>query len=407
MRVLFLTNLFPYPLDSGGKIKTYATLKALREMKCEIDLMCFSENVKIDKKNQFEMEKICSHVDLIEHKLTTKENMKKMLLIAAKSVVGKYPYIIYKYRNKEMYRLLEEKIKGEKYDFIYFDHLQMFLYYDLLQIELGETKIIIDQHNCESQIIERTWKESHNIVKRLFLQMEYKKTARFEKKSLSLADKVFALSQQDLSQMKKLGANFKDVSILPIAVKDKGMISKDKTKSNQLTLIFVGTLTWNPNDDGIRWFVKHVVPLMEQSGILFQLYIVGKNPGTELRKLCERNSKITVTGYVEDIEEYYRKADVMVVPLFIGGGQRVKIIEAFSRGIPVISTSIGAEGLGYTDGENILIADDEKEYVKAIEKIFDMELCKKLRINERKLYEEKFSLNSYCNQFIKEIDRIA
>lgn len=406
MRVLFLTNLFPYPLDNGGKIKTYSTLKALNEMGCEIDLMCFSENIESDRKNLFEIEKICNHVDLIEHKLTTKENLKKMLFVAAKSIISKYPYVVYKCKNQEMYRKIQEKLKHTNYDFIYFSYLQMFVYFYLLNKDMKKAKIIIDQQNCESQIMERTLYNTNNIFKKIFLKLEYHKLARFEKKSLSFADKVFVLSQQDLTQMKKLGASFQDVSILPIAVMDKGIIEKDGIKNNRLTLLFVGTLTWNPNDDGIRWFVKHVVPLLEQRGIPFQLYIVGKNPSLELKKLCERNSNSILTGYVEDIDEYYQKADVMVVPLFIGGGQRVKIIEAFSRGLPVISTSIGAEGLGYTDGENILIADDEKEYVKAIEQIFNMELYEKLKTNERKLYEEKFSLLSYCNNFIKEISKI-
>lgn len=407
MKVLFLTNLFPYPLDNGGKIKTYSTLKALKEMNCEIDLLCFSENLEADQKNQDEIMKICSYVNLVEHKLTTKENMRKMLFLAAKSVVSRYPYIIYKYQNKEMYHLIEEKLKNEKYSFIYFDHLQMFLYYNLFLKYMSKNKIVIDQHNCESQIVKRTLNKSHNAVKSLFLQIEYKKIARFEKKSISLADKVFVLSQQDLEQMKRLGAKFKDVSILPIAVMDGGLITKKDKERNKLVLIFVGTLTWNPNDQGICWFVEHVVPLIEQSGMMFQLYIVGKNPSAELKKLCKGNNHITITGYVEDINEYYQKADVMVVPLFIGGGQRVKIIEAFSKGIPVISTNIGAEGLEYTDGENILIADDEKEFVKKIEKIFGRDVYEKLRINGRKLYEEKFSPTSYYNKFIKEISGLV
>lgn len=407
MKILFLTNLFPYPLDNGGKIKTYSTLKALKEMNSEIDLVCFSEDIARDSESRKKIEEICEHVTLVQHKLSTKENIKEMMYVALKSIASRYPYIILKYKNKKMRRVVKEKLEKTDYDIVYFDHLQMFIYFDMLYRYIRNSQIIVDQHNCESQIIARTLDRTSNTAKKIFLQFEYKKIAEYERKALSLAEKVFVLSQQDLDQMKRLGAVLNDVSILPIAVIDSGIIKRDgMEQSKEITLLFIGTLTWNPNDEGICWFVENVVPLLEGSGISYKLYIVGKNPSARLRGLCENNPKLIVTGYAQDINQYYSRADVMVVPLFIGGGQRVKIIEAFSKGIPVISTTIGAEGLECRNGESILIADNADEFVNSIRLITNEEYSKSLAANSRELYEKEYSLKSYCTKYQREIKSI-
>lgn len=407
MKVLFLTNLFPYPLDNGGKIKTYSTLRALRAINCEIDLVCFSENIAQTNENRGPIDELCRQVEVVPHKLSTKENIGKMFLVALKSIASRYPYIIYKYKNRNMHRVIKERLTETAYDIVYFDHLQIFLYFDILKRYMGNAKIVIDQHNCESQIIERTLNRTENVARKLFLWLEYKKTAQFENKSLSLAEKVFVLSKQDLEQMEKLGARLGNVSILPIAVMDSGMIKKDKEKqSGVISLLFVGTLTWNPNDEGICWFMENVVPLLRENDILYKLYIVGKNPSIRLRGLCAGNPDVTVTGYVEDITVYYRKADVMIVPLFIGGGQRVKIIEAFSKGIPVISTTIGAEGLKCRDGQEILIADDVAGFIQAIKQMADGEYREKIATSGRTVYERQYSIDSYCIKYKNEINSI-
>lgn len=407
MRILFFTNLFPYPLDNGGKIKTYSTLRALKEIGGDIDLICFSEDIGKDNENIKKLEAVCEHITLIPHKLSTKENMWRMMFIAAKSLVSRYPFIILKYKNWKMYGIAKEKLMGTDYDIVYFDHLQMFIYYDLLKKYIGNAKIVIDQHNCESQIIARTIHCTDNVLKRYFLRLEHKKITKYESKSLSLAEKVFVVSLQDLVQMKKIGARIDNASILPIAVMDNGIIQKNiKNSSGEISLLFVGTLTWNPNDEGICRFVENVVPLLKKSNILYKLYIVGKNPSTGLRELCRDNSNLIITGYVEDISEYYCKSDVMIVPLFIGGGQRVKIIEAFSKGIPVISTTIGAEGLKCVDGQSIIIADDAPGFIRAIELMMDEERRKNIAAGGRMLYEQEYSLNTYCAKYKDEIKEL-
>lgn len=397
MRILFLTNLLPYPLDNGGKIKTFSTLKALSIMGNSVDLLCFSENSENDSGNVQKLKNICNDVQFIEHKLTTKSNIKYMMAVAFKSLFSKYPFGIYKYESKQMRDVIAKKIKENDYDIIYFDHLQMYKYFN--SFDRKSVKFVLDQHNSESEIVYRTYQNSNNFLKKIFLNIEYNKIRKFEKKALSDVDKIYALSENDVESMKRLNVNLRNFSVIPIGVIDNGIINKKEDKNKKLTLMFIGTLTWNPNNQGILWFVRNVIPKLNESGIEYDLYIVGKNPSEELKELCESYNNIFVTGYVDDVDEMYVKSDVMVVPLFVGSGQRVKIIESFSKGIPVISTSIGAEGLDCITDYNVVIADTYIEFVDSLRKMSDETFRKKIASNARKTFEEKYSLEAYISAF--------
>lgn len=397
MRILFLTNLLPYPLDNGGKIKTFSTLKALSIMGNSVDLLCFSENSENDSGNVQKLKNICNDVQFIEHKLTTKSNIKYMMAVAFKSLFSKYPFGIYKYESKQMRDVIAKKIKENDYDIIYFEHLQMYKYFN--SFDRKNVKFVLDQQNSESEIVYRTYQNSNNFLKKIFLNIEYNKIRKFEKKALSDVDKIYALSENDVESMKRLNVNLRNFSVIPIGVIDNGIINKKEDKNKKLTLMFIGTLTWNPNNQGILWFVRNVIPKLNESGIEYDLYIVGKNPSEELKELCESYNNIFVTGYVDDVDEMYVKSDVMVVPLFIGSGQRVKIIESFSKGIPVISTSIGAEGLDCITDYNVVIADTDIEFVDSLRKMSDETFRKKIASNARKTFEEKYSLEAYISAF--------
>jgi glycosyltransferase involved in cell wall biosynthesis len=320
-----------------------------------------------------------------------------MMAVAFKSLFSKYPFGIYKYESKQMRDVIAKKIKENDYDIIYFDHLQMYKYFN--SFDRKNVKFVLDQHNSESEIVYRTYQNSNNFLKKIFLNIEYNKIRKFEKKALSDVDKIYALSENDVESMKHLNVNLKNFSVIPIGVIDNGIINKKEDKNKKLTLMFIGTLTWNPNNQGILWFVRNVIPKLNESGIEYDLYIVGKNPSDELKELCESYNNIFVTGYVNDVDEMYVKSDVMVVPLFVGSGQRVKIIESFSKGIPVISTSIGAEGLDCITDYNVVIADTDIEFVDSLRKMSDETFRKKIASNARKTFEEKYSLEAYISAF--------
>lgn len=394
MNILFLTNLIPYPLDNGGKIKTFNMLKMLSSMN-NIDLFSFYEEEK-DKENIKPLEDLCNNIAVVKKPLTTSKNMSYMKKVAVKTIFSPLPMVAYKFKDEEMYTLLEESIKRNKYDLIYIDHLQLAVYESLFK--KYDLTFYLDQHNCESQIIKRQVDKEQSFAKKLFLSYEYLKLKRFEETMLKKAEKVVVLSQEDKEVMtKNIAINMDKFVIIPIPVESD---YKKDVKSNikeEIKLIFLGTLSWYPNSQGLGWFLDKVIPLLEENSVKYSFYIVGKDPGKDIMSKCVNNPKIVVTGYVDDINEYIEKCDVMVVPIFIGSGMRVKILEALAKAIPVISTEVGAEGIDVKNQESILISNNEQEFYENILKLKNEELYKLLQQNGLQLFQEKYSYQAIEN----------
>lgn len=399
MRILFLTNLLPYPLDNGGKIKSYSTLQSLKKGGHVIDLVCFNESEIIVPEYEKEILKYCNSVNQIYLKLTTADNKIYMLMMALKSIFSKYSFGLFKYKSGKMRNLIKLLISSSEYDLVYYDHLQLFIYNSLIASMRINCIKIIDEHNCEAIIMKRNTDNSKNLMKKLFFLLEYQKLYRFERKSIKSSDKCIVLSVEDYKALYDMCGEFNH-EIIPIGMIDKG-IKRSEYQDDCIRILFIGTLTWEPNNNGIVWFMKKVVPLIEQQNINVQLYIVGKNPSEELRTVVKKYNNIFITGYVESVEEYYDKCHCMIVPLFIGSGQRVKIIEAFSKGMPVISTTIGAEGLNFEDKCSGLIANTPEEFVSSIMEMRNKKMQEKLSINARKVYEKFYSMEAVQHKILK------
>lgn len=401
MKILFLTNLLPYPLDNGGKIKSYTTLNALAGAGYEVDVLCFKEKKVSMNSEEAELRKICNSINQIYLPLTTADHLKYMIRIAAKSLLSRYPFSIYKYRSKKMKNELKKKAQI-KYDVIYFDHLPMCVFLNYAHTLWPNAKLILDEHNCETIIAKRKAAEANNILKKLFLNIEALKLKKFEKNSILRAYKTIVLSNTDYKSLKKITESEFNHAVIPIGVPDRGL--KKETNNKSLKVLFIGTLTWEPNNAGLIWFLEEVMPIIERRKIDLHLYIVGKNPSGEVKKLSEQyNGKVTVTGYVDSVDEYYDMCDMTIVPLFIGSGQRVKLIEAFSKGMPAVSTSVGAEGLEYNI-ESIIIANKKEEFADAIEHMQDKNVRKKIGVNSRNIYDMLYSPNAVSKLIVSTIE---
>lgn len=395
MKILLLTNLIPYPLDNGGKIKSFNMLKMLSLMH-KIDLFSFYEEDK-DIENIEPLKALCNNIVVFKKPLTTSTNMNYMKKIAVKTLFSALPMVAYKFKDEHMYNALEDAIKNNKYDIIYVDHLQLAVYHHIF--EKYNLPFYLDQHNCESQIIKRQVDKEQSFAKKIFLGYEYKKLKRFEEKILQKAEKVVVLSEEDKKVMtKNLEINLDKFIIIPIPVESSYKKEIKYNIKEEINLLFLGTLSWYPNAHGLEWYIDKVIPLLEEKDVKYKFYIVGKAPGESIISKCASNPNIIITGYVDDINEYVEKCDVMVVPIFIGSGMRVKILEALGKCIPVISTAIGAEGIDVVEGQDILVANNEKEFFNCIIKVKgDNELYTELQRNGLILYEEKYSLNAICN----------
>lgn len=394
MRILFLTTLLPFPLDNGGKIKTYYLLKALSN-KNMVDVLTFINNKK-DNNYIKQIEQICNQVEVVEKILIAKSSKKQLIKDYLKSFFSRNPYVINKFYSKNMaYKLIEYQ-KKNSYDLIYVDHLPMMVYHRLFR-----SPVILDEHNVESLIMKRRYEAEKNTIKKYIEFLEYKKLVNFEKKSLIEANHIISLSEQDKQELSKLINNKKKIDVLPICI-EKNYVKKsvERKQCEKLRLLFVGTMSWYPNSQGIEWFIKEVFTKLDENK--FELFVVGGNPPTTIKR-WNRNDNIHIVGYVEDVNDYIESCHVNIVPIFIGSGLRVKIIEAFSKGIPVLSTSIGAEGIKTKNGVNILIADNSKEFIDHLNKIYDDDsILNNIKSEALATFEKHYSLN----YLTKRIDNI-
>lgn len=404
MKILFLTNLLPYPLDNGGKIKTYTTLNALYKAGYDIDLVCFTEDIKINDIYLNIVAKLCNSISISYLKLTSSEHKCYMIKKAIESIFSKYSFGVYKYKSKKMIKILNNIDKNKKYDCVYFDHLQMCIYMPEIKKIFPNARYILDEHNCERLIVHRNRQTSKNLVKKSFLLLEEIKIALFEKNIIKKMDLTILLSKADYNNLYKNIGEF-NYEIIPVGVNDKG-VKKHNINGTKLNILFIGTLTWEPNNTGLIWFLDNVIPLLEENKIEYNLYIVGKNPSEYVVKKSKMYRNIFITGYVKSVDEYYDKCDCMIVPLFSGSGQRVKLIEAFSKGMPSISTSIGAEGLFYKENEDILIANTSKDFFDKILSLKNEKLRNKLSENSRKIFEKYYSMEVISKKISKVVGAI-
>ena len=386
MRILFLANLVPYPLDNGGKIFTYSVLKALSDDNI-VDVLCFYEKEDINKAKE-ELAGCCDSITLLPIRVTTRENMKYMMIKAACSMFSFKPLAVNKYITKEMKNNIKNKMMQNKYDCVFFNILSMYGYAQYVKKINPNIKTVLYEQNCEALIYKRHLKETNNYLKQMFLKIEINKLDKFEQKSVCNVDKLILLSDEDREALR---INRDKCSIIPIGIHptEYTKIFKMK-KDNIIRMLFVGTMTWAPNNEGIIWFLKNVMPMCVEDN-KYELYIIGKNPSNKVQELCSQYKNVYLLGYVENLDEYYDKCDVLIVPLFIGSGQRVKIIEAFSRSYPVISTSIGLEGLKYIDGETVMVADDKYIFKQKIDSCFNYEMLSRIGQAGKYIFDTEYS----------------
>lgn len=390
-KILFLTTELPYPLDSGGKIRTYNMLEGLSE-KFDIDIICFSEKENIN----YEIEKlndICADIKVVKKIYTNKSSKMSLIKNVLKSIILNKPFIITKFSDKSYKNIVNEKVKSNKYSKIIVDHLQVaqFINDNLMK------KAILSEHNCEYLILKRMYEETNNIIKKIYLKYEYKKLKKYEKKVCKQINKVILLSEDDKKALVDSNYNGENVYLIPISVDTEYVKIRKNEKTRKKNILFMGTMSWFPNEQGILWFLENVWGKLQKDG--YKLYIVGKNPSNEIIKY--RSSSVIVTGYVDDINEYIEKCDFCIVPLFIGGGMRVKILESMAKKIPTVSTAIGAEGINVKDGIDILIANTPNEFIAKIKELDNDELYNNIIENAAKIIDEKYSIKSVNEQIIK------
>ena len=356
MKILFLTQFLPYPLDNGGAIKTFQTLRILSQ-KHKVYLFCFLEREEkkkhqrlLEEKLEIKVKTVISHLPLSEFR-----EIKKDIL---KSIFSPLPFIVYRYQDKKLAGLVKERIR-KGIDAIHVDHLNMATY-------LPDHKSclwVLEEHNIESEFNLRIFKKEKFNKFKIFSFLEMVKADFYEKRIIPNFDYWFAISKVDKEKLIRRGAKQEKTFFLPVSFKTKSFFS---FKKDRLNIFFVGDLAWWPNKDGVLWFIREIFPLIKNKISKVQLFLMGRRAGEEIKKLVSLDSQIKLLGNVKSLKKYLKNASCCVAPLRGGGGVKIKVLTSLASGVPVVSTTIGAEGIEIKDGDEIILANKPADFAKAV-----------------------------------------
>lgn len=387
MRILYLSQLIPYPVDAGPKARIYRLLQYLVEAGHQVTLAAFRR----DSDDSTAIEHLRRQGMTVHSVLMTRSRVRDAWELTRSVLMGK-SFLISRDSDISMNQLLHSLLTKQQFDIIHADQLWMAQYGLAARAMVDSTsgpKTVLDQHNAVYLIPQRLAAATANPVKRAFLTNESHKLARFEVEICQQFDRVVWVTEEDRSAINQLSdgqASRLADPIIPICV-DPQDAGPSKRQPEAKRVIFLGGMHWPPNAEGIMWFAKKVWPLVVKRDPGAMLTIIGKEPPASLSAGTLQN--VEAPGYVDDLSHYLPEAAAFIVPLHAGGGMRVKILDAWCWGIPVVSTSIGAEGLYYEDQKNLLIADDVQGFADAIIALLrNPQMAKDIGSNGRRTVED-------------------
>jgi len=379
MNVLMLTQVLPYPPDSGPKAKTYNMVKFISQNH-DLTLVSF---VRGDQTSEVDhLKRFCKAVYPVPIQRTRVNDG----LAFVTSLVTSTPWFMARDGSQEMRTLLANLCQRENFDIVHADQLNMAQYAS----QIPGAARILDAHNALWLLYRRLAQTTRNFIIAQFLEREWRLLKRYEGTVCRTFDAVLTVSEADKTALEEASGGKGNLIVAPIAV-DLEAIQLIPRAPQADHILHIGTMFWPPNVDGVLWFLREVYPIIRRARPDVQFDIVGARPPKEITESGRSQEGVTVTGYVKEPVEYLKKTGVMVVPLLAGGGMRVKILEALAEGLPIVTTSIGCEGIAVENGRHLLVANSPQEFAQATLRLLgDRAFANTLAHNGRELIEKSY-----------------
>ncbi len=394
LHILWLKTGPLHPLETGGKIRTFNMLRALRRKnKITYLSLCSPEIPDAIRKSAAEY---CQQAAWIPWREARKGSAGFYAGVAANQFISRLPFVIQKYRSVKMAMAIHELDQLGSYDLVVCDFLTPAV--NLLWSRRGlKTPTLLFQHNVESLIWQRLH-ENASGIQRAYLGGQWQRMKKFERSACVRFDGVVGVSDEDCEIMRRDFGLTNVLGAVPTGV-DFDFFSASTWPRQAHSLIFLGSMDWMPNIDAVEFFTAEIWPTVKNQFPHATFTVVGRNPPAKIKELEKRVPGVCVTGTVDDVRPFLAAAAAMVVPLRVGGGTRIKIFEGMATGVPVISTRIGAEGLPVKHGENVLLADAPVDFAAAIAELFQQpQRAAHIGVQGRALVQARFSW-----EFVNEI----
>ena len=383
-KLLFLGQTLPYPPDSGTAIRSYNVLRLLAR-DYDVTALCFYRRATTPDLpgSLAALRTIASDVELF--RIEQEYSRTRMLADHGRSVLTGRAYTAFAYRSAAFRHALLSRLARERFAIAHVDSLDLGDYLPLI----ADVPVVAGHHNVESALLRRRAENESSVMRRGYLELQARLTEREERRWCPLAAVNLAVSDADRADFQRLvpGARFE---VIPNGVDVEAFVpSVGGAKDG---IVFVGGMSWFPNADALEFFDEEILPLVRARDEHVKVTWVGRAKPDVIARYATRG--VELTGHVDDIRPYVGGAACYVVPLRIGGGTRLKILDAWAMGKAVVSTSVGCEGLDAVDGQNILIRDDPAAFAAAVTMVLrDSGLRASLERNARATAEQKYSWN--------------
>ncbi len=382
MRILFIVKEFPHSKVIGGPIIIYNRIKYLSE-KHDVSLLAFAANPTRE-----EIESVSGYC--LDMRLVPFPKNESLARRVRNYFLGPVPPYFMQSYSEKMYESLRQMVRANDYD-VAISEYSMVAQYLYKNPDLTGIKRIMSVHECyylaRKKVIKVQGLTSKEGIRAL---LHLKGLKKYEFDMYEDADMVLTLTPEEKEELLQIRPSLR-ISVVPHGV-DVEKFCPFKKKDGPPTVMFLGNFLHDPNREAFIFFVQNVWGIVKEQRKDARFLVVGRSPTPDMMEIAKNDPSIEITGQVDDVYPYFCESDVFVCPVRIGGGFRGKVLEAMASGVPVVSTELGAQGIPYENGENMLIADAPEEIARGVIRLLeDKALHEKISNNARKLVEERFS----------------
>lgn len=396
MKILQLSYRVPYPPTDGGTIGIYNITKGYADEGAEVHLLA----INTPKHHQPAgcLAGIATQYDVfVDTRITLLKALRNLLFTDI-------PYIAERFIHHEVEERLRSLLQEQQFDAIHVEGTFVNYYIPTIR-QYSKAPIITRAHNIEYVIWERLAQHTINPLKKWYVGMLAKRLKRFEARYFDLADTIAAITPEDCQRLRDIGVKA-PIEVIPAGVMPDKFPVSTAAEALPNSVFILSALDWLPNQEGLKWFMDEVWANLQQKNPGISLHIAGKNTPPFVQA-WHNGTSVYVHGFVPDAAVFMQSYQLMLVPLLSGGGMRVKIIEGMAAGKCIVSSLVGAEGIAYTEGENIRIARDPKTWVEQITGLLqNQQEIARIGSNARKLIDEQYDNRSVSKKYLKLLNQL-
>jgi glycosyltransferase involved in cell wall biosynthesis len=357
MRVLFLSLTFPVPANNGHKMRTLGLLRALAAEGHDTTLLTFAQPHEVNG-NHDSLRALCRDMEVIPLTLTNlsaaTDYLQRLRMLASHR-----PYTEWRFRSREMRARLMAHLRHRAFDAIICDSV-----FSATNLPHTTRPVLVNNVDIEHLIIKRYIAHERNLAKRAYAWLECHKLRRWEHRVCSRATVSMACSEHDRHVLRTLCPGAR-IMVVPNVV-DTDQYNPTTSAEDPYTLLYQGGMDWYPNRDAVEFFISAVLPELQRLDSRVKFVVGGRNTSEKFRRRFAKVPGVEFTGTVPDMQPVIARAAVCVVPLRIGSGTRLKILEAAAMRKAIVSTRLGVEGLEFVDGRDIVLADEPQAFARAV-----------------------------------------